>query len=175
MESHFRSSAFVLSLIFTLPGLLATLPCASAPSQQSAASASSVAALESRAEAGDAVAQYDLAVEHLRSNPAAPDYNSAIKWLSASAAQGNVDAEFLLGYLYEHGEGTERNYAKAAGNYQAAAGKGHAAAANNLASLYHRGMGVQKDLRKGPRIVFSRGTGRRSCRSIESCADVLPW
>jgi TPR repeat protein len=41
----------------------------------------------------------------LRSNPAAPDYNSAIKWLSASTAQGNVDAEFLLGYLYEHAGG----------------------------------------------------------------------
>lgn len=174
MESHFRSSAFVLNLIFTLPGLLATLPCASAPSQQSAVSASSVAALESRAEAGDAVAQYDLAVEHLRSNPAAPDYKSAIKWLSASAAQGNVDAEFLLGYLYEHGEGTERNYAKAAGNYQAAAGKGSRGSGKQSGLLVSPWHGRTEGLPQSPGIVFSRGTGRRSCRSIESCADVLP-
>ena len=113
------------------------------------------AALESRAEAGDAVTQYDLAVEHLRSNPAAPDYNLAIKWLSASAAPGNVDAEFPLGYLCEHGEGIERDDAKAAGNYQAAAGKGHAAAANNLASLYHHGMGVPKDLRKALELYLA--------------------
>ena len=94
MESHFRSSAFVLSLIFILPGLLVALLCASAP-------------------------------------------------------------EFLLGYLYEHGEGTERDYAKAAENYQAAAGKGHAAAANNLAFLYHHGTGVPKDLRKALELLLA--------------------
>jgi len=148
MHSHFRTSAFFLSLILILLGLPATLPCVSAPPQQSAVAAPSFAALESRAQAGDAVAEYDLAVAYLRSNPAAPDYNSAIKWLNASSVQGNVDAQFLLGYLYEHGEGSERDYAKAAANYQAAAVKGHAAAANNLASLYQHGMGVPKDLRK---------------------------
>ena len=124
MHSHFRTSAFFLSLIFVLLALPATLSCVSARPDQSAVSAPSFAALESRAEAGDAAAEYDLAVAYLRSNPAVPDYNSAMKWLSASAAQGNVDAEFLLGYLYEHGEGTERDYAKAAGSYQAAAVKG---------------------------------------------------
>lgn len=127
MHPHFRTSAFVLRLMFILPGLLATLPCVSSPSPQSTVSASPFAALESRAEAGDGVAQYDLAVEYLRlANPAAPDYRSALKWLGASATQGNVQAEFLLGYLYEHGEGTERDYAKAVENYQAAAIKGYA-------------------------------------------------
>jgi len=77
--------------MFILPGLLAALPCVSSPSEQSTVSASAFAELESRAEAGDGVAQYNLAVEYLRSNPAAPDYHSAVKWLSASATQGNVD------------------------------------------------------------------------------------
>ncbi len=155
MHSHFRTSAFVLSLIFILPGLLATFPCVSAPFPQNAVSASSLTSLKSRAEASDAVAQYDLAAEYLRSNPVAPDYNGAIKWLSASAAQGNIHAEFLLGYLYEHGEGTERDYAKAAENYQAAAVKGYAAAANNLASLYHHGKGVPKDPRKARELYLA--------------------
>jgi hypothetical protein len=103
VHPHFRTSALVLRLMFILPGLLATLPCALSPSEQSTVFASPFAALESRAEAGDGFAQYNLAVEYLCSNPAAPDYRPAIKWLSAAARQGNVQAEFLLGYLYEHG------------------------------------------------------------------------
>jgi len=65
--------------MFILPGLLATLPCVSLSSEQSTVFASPFAALESRAEAGDGVAQYNLAVEYRCSNPAAPDYRPAIK------------------------------------------------------------------------------------------------
>src|SRR5215469_10781403 len=108
MHSHFRTAAFVLSLMFILPGGLPTPRSIAAASPQSAAADPSLAALKFRAEAGDTVAQYDLALQYLCSNPTAPDYHSVVEWLSVSAAHGNVAAEFLLGYLYEHGEGTGR-------------------------------------------------------------------
>jgi TPR repeat protein len=151
MHALARGSVFTFGLLLLLfAGSVSTLRCASASQSQQNQSAppeSSFSALKSHADAGDAAAQYGLAVEYLRGNPAAPDYRSAMKWLNASAAQGNVDAEFMLGYLYEHGEGIETDYAKAAENYQAAAAKGHSAAANNLASLYQSGKGVRQNSR----------------------------
>src|SRR5439155_26621402 len=103
--------------------------------------------LQSQAEQGDAVAQYNLAQSYLRNGasnegPTNEDYQSAIKWLRASKAQGNADAEFLLGYLYEHRQGLARDYAKAAENYGAAALQGHSTAENNLASLYQHGLAL---------------------------------
>ena len=120
-----------------LPGL--ALPC-----RNPTKTASSLDSLKSRALAGDPVAQLKVAVDYLRSNPAAPDSSSAIKWLRASAAQGNTQAQFIVGYLYQN-EGTERDYAKAAESYQAAVSQGYAPAANNLAFLYGDGQGVRKN------------------------------
>src|SRR5205823_4867189 len=122
--------------------------------QEGVATAPSLDNLKSRAEDGDAKAQFSLAVHYLRSNPAAPDYGSAIKWLRASASQGNTQAQFFLGYLYQAGEGIDRDFAKAAENYQAAAEHGYAPAANNLAYLYDRGQGVPKDLRKAVELYL---------------------
>jgi len=128
-----------------------------APQSQQNAS-TPLATLQSRAEQGDAVAQYNLALSYLRHDPTRPnptlldppndDYQPALKWLRASAAQNNAHAEYLLGYLYEHGKGVPRDYAKAAENYRAAALQGHSAAENNLASLYQHGQGVPKDMGK---------------------------
>jgi TPR repeat protein len=111
----------------------------------------SVSKLHSLAERGDAVAQYVLADSYLHnystnSNPTNDEVQSAVKWLRASAAQGNASAEYRLGYLYEHGQGVSRDYAKAMENYLAAAMQGHSSAENNLASLYQRGQGVPKNL-----------------------------
>src|SRR5947207_7721610 len=47
--------------------------------------------LQSQAEQGDAVAQYNLAQSYLRHDPTNDHYQSALKWLRASAAQGNAE------------------------------------------------------------------------------------
>ena len=128
--------------------------CAAQQSQEGSlqSAGTSLAKLKSQAEQGDASARYKLAQAYLRNyptnGPSNEDYRSAIKWLGASAAQGNADAEFLLGYLYEHGQGLARDYGKAADYYRAAAVQGHSTAENNLASLYQHGQGVPKNVGK---------------------------
>ena len=120
------------------------IPCASAQTPQPAL-IPELSSLQSRADHGDAVAQYKLAQFYLRKDSSSPDYKKVISLARASAVQGNADGEFLLGYLFEHGQGVPKDYAKAAENYRAAALKGHSNAANNLASLYQRGHGVPKN------------------------------
>src|SRR5205823_14706145 len=107
MHSLVRPFLFALSPMFLLfAGLLSNPHCASASQvQESVATAPSLDNLKSRAEDGDAKAQFSLAVHYLRSNPAAPDYGSAIYWLRASASQGHTQAHFFLGCLYHAGEG----------------------------------------------------------------------
>src|ERR1041384_5300746 len=117
MYLRVRPAISILSLLFSLCVIapLGFHSCAfGQQSPQSAVPPSSFSILKSSAERGDSAAQYELAVAYLRSNPAVPDYSSAIRWLQSSAEQGNAHAQFVLGYLYEHGEGIDRDYAKAA-------------------------------------------------------------
>ncbi|HTZ46298.1 MAG TPA: tetratricopeptide repeat protein [Verrucomicrobiae bacterium] len=106
---------------------------------------SSKSDLRSQAEHGDASAQYRLASSILADHPSASDLQEALKWLRAAAAKNNPDAEFVLGYLYEHGQGVSQDYAFAFRNYRDAAAQHHPGAENNLASLYQNGLGVPKD------------------------------
>jgi uncharacterized protein len=95
--------------------------------------------------AADAVSQYKLASSLLFDAHAAPDYASALRLLRSSASQHFAPAQFLLGYLYEHGRGVAVDFDKAAENYRAAAEQGLAGAENNLGGLYQYGHGVPKD------------------------------
>jgi len=151
MNPHARKSCSFFAPLLLLAAaliavqLLAVQPGHAAPQSQQNLS-TPFSKLQSEAEQGDAVAQYRLAQSYyLRPNPTKEDYQSVVKWLRASAAQGNVHAEYLLGYLYEHGKGLPQDYAKAAENYLAAALQGHSPSENNLGSLYLRGQGVPKD------------------------------
>ena len=147
-------SSFVRLLLLAAVFVAGQSSCAAQQSQEGALQSAdtSLAKLKSQAEHGDAAAQYKLAQAYLRNNPTNgptnEDYQSAIKWLGASVAQGNSGAEFLLGYLYEHGQGVTRDYGKAADYYRAAALQGHSTAENNLASLYQHGQGVPKSVGK---------------------------
>src|ERR1700733_8236052 len=115
-----QSYSFFTRLLLIAVMFVAVQRSYAAPQSQQSASMS-FAALRSQAEQGDAVAQYNLAQSYLHHDPTSEDYQSAVKLLVASTAQGNPDAEFLLGYLYEHGQGVPPDYAKAAESYRAAA------------------------------------------------------
>jgi len=56
------------------------------------------------------------------------------------------NAQAFFRYLYEKGEGTEKNLEKAFHWYQKAAENGHIKAQNNLALLYEKGEGTEKNL-----------------------------
>jgi hypothetical protein len=68
-----------------------------------------------------------------------------LQTLRTLAAQGNADAQFYLGSLYEKGDGVPRNYAEATKWYEKAAAQGDADAQFSLGLLYASGDGVPQD------------------------------
>ena len=62
-----------------------------------------------------------------------------------AAEQGDADAQFDLGVIYDIGEDVSRDVAQAVIWYRKAAGQGHPAAQNNLGYMYQHGEGVPED------------------------------
>ena len=87
------------------------------------------------AEAGDAGAQYRLAVDHfLGTHPRASD-GRALYWYRRAAEQGHVPAQLLLGQMYESGWGVASDRAEAVRWYRRAAASGDSLAADKLRIL----------------------------------------
>lgn len=59
------------------------------------------------------------------------------------AEQGNANAQYNLGVMYDKGYGVERDYAKARKWYKKAAAQNYAKAEHNLGVMYQEGRGVQ--------------------------------
>src|SRR5512138_3921672 len=73
------------------------------------------------------------------------EYQTAIKEFRPLADQGDSSAQFMLGYMYAHGEGLSQNYGEAVRWFHQAATKGNLAAQFNLGVLYDGGLGVRQD------------------------------
>jgi uncharacterized protein len=76
---------------------------------------------------------------------------SPVQALRASAEQGNVEAQFSLGLLYEHGRGLPKDQGEAVQWYRRAAMQGDMFAQNSLGDNYWEGTGVPKDDREAVR------------------------
>ena len=85
------------------------------------AQAPSIAALLSRAQAGDAKAQFDLAQAYFEGNGTPKDLDKGLEWLRKSASQGYAGAEVTLGYLYQNGVQVPKDPHEAARWYRKAA------------------------------------------------------
>ena len=72
------------------------------------------------------------------------DFKAAFKIAQSLAAEANADGQYLLGVLYENGEGVNRDTATAAGWYQRASDQDHGEAQLNLGVLYENGEGVEQ-------------------------------
>lgn len=70
----------------------------------------------------------------------------ALKWYRLSAEQGNANAQFMIGLMYDRGEGVPENDAEAVKWYRLAAEQGDAEAQYNLGNMYANGEGVPEDL-----------------------------
>src|SRR5438445_688560 len=71
---------------------------------------------------------------------------TALNQLRVRAEQGNVDAQFDLGFMYQNGDGVPKDSAQAVQWYRRAAEQGYAKAQYNLGLLYRNGDGVPKEL-----------------------------
>lgn len=76
------------------------------------------------------------------------DIYLAFRMWSGLAAQGNADAAFKVGMMYDRGEVVEHDASQAAYWYQQAANAGHPYAQHNLGVAYANGDGVEIDISK---------------------------
>ena len=100
------------------------------------------------ANAGNAVAQGNLAYMYANGIGVTKDYNKAVEWYKKSAMQGYAPAQNALGIAYELGKGVEQDYNKAIEWYQKAAAQGFQIAQQNLARFYENGGASQTDSKK---------------------------
>ena len=76
---------------------------------------------------------------------AGADYATTLRLYRAMADQGNGNAQFGLGTMYEKGRGVAQDDVEAAKWYRLAANQGHAQAQFNLGVAYDNGRGVVQD------------------------------
>ena len=69
--------------------------------------------------------------------------------LRIQAAEGNVRAQFVLGYIYYHAKGVAEDSVQAVMWWHKAAEQGHAEAQWELGNAYVRGQGVVRDIVTG--------------------------
>lgn len=72
----------------------------------------------------------------------------ALAWYKRSAMNGNIEATFNVGVMYEQGLGTDEDFVAAAKWYRTAAKAGHVSAQFNLANMYGKGAGVLQNQEK---------------------------
>ncbi|MGH6791411.1 MAG: peptidoglycan-binding protein [Methyloceanibacter sp.] len=90
-------------------------------------------AMRQAAAAGDAKAQYSIALRYAQGKGTARDMSEARRWLERAASAGFAPAQYQLGILYERGQGVGKDLGRARSWYAAAAEKGNVKAMHNLA------------------------------------------
>jgi uncharacterized protein len=105
-------------------------------------SASEIAEVQKKADAGDASAQFALGKAYESGNGLRQDPKQAALWYRKAAEQGNAKAQNSLGVLYWLGDGVERDKKQAVQWYRKAARQGEASAMFNLGAAYYNGDGV---------------------------------
>ena len=70
------------------------------------------------------------------------DYDAAVSNWRPLAADGDTEAQFYLGTMYEEGRGVDRDEIEAYEWYLRAASRGHVDAQTNLGIMYFSGTGV---------------------------------
>jgi len=102
--------------------------------------------LITRAQAGDAVAQFELGRRYEEGKEVAQDDAKAVEWFRKAAEQDNPQGQNSLGVMYAHGRGVEQNKHEAVRWYRAAAGHGLPEGFYNLAISYFNAEGVNENL-----------------------------
>lgn len=122
--------------------------------KQAAAQYETMAKDEARAKINDAQAMAELAASYMvlagsqDKDNAEEDYEASYRWAEQSVKAGNGFGYWVLGLLYEHGRGVEKNLEKAAELYEHGADLGNREAQNNLGTFLMQGMGLPQDKRR---------------------------
>ncbi len=111
-----------------------------------AACGDSVSDLIKRAGRGDAAAQLEYArLLTTTGNGVDQDWNKAVEMLKLSSENGNPDAQWELGLLYEHGNHIAQDSTKAYELYRISADAGSPIGLYLVAHCYQHGIAVEED------------------------------
>jgi uncharacterized protein len=80
------------------------------------------------------------------------DFATALREWRPLADQGNADAQYFLGLMYDIGKGVTQDYKEAVRLYGLAAAQGDALAQFNLGNMYRNGDGVTQDYKEAVRL-----------------------
>ncbi len=83
----------------------------------------------------------------------AKNYRLALEQWLPSARGGDPHAQHMLGFLYAHGRGVDKNLVETVKWWQAAAKQGHVPAQFTLGNLYLNGIGVEKDFKRAAKWI----------------------
>ena len=112
---------------------------------QEAVQGTDVNRILNRADAGDSIAQYEMAVRYADGEGVPQNYQDAMAWFAKAAANGNDNAQWKLGLGYIKGIGVPHDERKAAVWFKKAANHGDIRAQSALSDLYLSGRGVPRD------------------------------
>jgi Sel1 repeat len=107
--------------------------------------AAEVAAIATRAKAGDSAAQLDLANRLSSGDGIRKNLREALSWYRASAEAGCADAMFNLAACYQYGDGTSIDIPEAIRWYERAAGKDKTYATFALGEIFMGWGAVARD------------------------------
>jgi TPR repeat protein len=134
---------FFVSLLF-LVALLSVSGCGSEPESPE----SVFEATLEEANAGTAIAQFNLGFMYYLGEGVPQDYKESAKWYRKAAEQGIAMAQVYLGVMYYLGKGVPQDYKEAAKWYRKAAEQGESNAQNFLGKVYYVGKGVPQDYKE---------------------------
>jgi TPR repeat protein len=98
-----------------------------------------------RANAGDSIAQYEMALRYADGEGVPQNYQDAMEWFAKAAANGNDKAQWKLGLGYIKGIGVPHDERKAVVWFKRAANRGDIRAQSALSDVYLSGRGVPRD------------------------------
>jgi len=130
-------------MIFRVP--LIWLVAASAITLSVAAQDQNLTTIRQKAEAGDAIAQYDLARAYIAGTGVSKDPKQGIAWLRKSAGQGYFGAEYALAFMYQSGyqngaEQIPKDQHEAASWFRKAARQKNKASQDRLSEMLAQGL-----------------------------------
>jgi hypothetical protein len=98
-----------------------------------------------RANAGDPIAQYEMAMRYADGEGVPQNYQDAMAWFAKAAANGNEKAQWKLGLGYIKGIGVPHDEREAVIWFKRAANRGDIRAQSALSDVYLSGRGVPRD------------------------------
>jgi len=112
---------------------------------QEAVQGTDVNRILNRANAGDSIAQYEMALRYADGEGVPQNYQDAMAWFAKAAANGNDKAQWKLGLGYMKGIGVPHDERKAVVWFKRAANQGDMRAQNALSDAYLNGRGIPRD------------------------------